>query len=366
VSTTDPTRRLLEYVRGQLANPAPEYAEPPVAISGGYDTEILSFRLRGAPAEWSRPLILRRLGPEHDPNRALRERDIQNAVADLGFPAPRVLAASADPGPIDGAFLVMERIPGRPMLEVRKIGAADVLSRTQLRLHALDTDALLRTAGRTGGRDAMTFDGLLAQCARRIAARSIHGLGRAVDWLTARRPAEPARPAICHGDFHPQNILMEDGVVTGVIDWPNALVADPAYDVATTRVILGLVPLELSTLPTAARILLTATRPLLLAQYLAGYRRGRPIDGRALGYYEAAACLRQLVRIGEQRLTAASAGRAPGPLDASSFGDRLCARFSRITGIAPTLPAAPAPTSRLLDSMGLRADDDRRGRRSDL
>ena len=86
-------------------------------------------------------------------------------------------------------------------------------------------------------------------------------------------------------------------------------------------------------------MLLSAARPLLLALYLAGYRRGRAIDGRALGYYEAAACMRQLIRIAEQRLTAAAAGRAPGPLDAGSFGDRLCARFARITGIAPALPA---------------------------
>jgi aminoglycoside phosphotransferase (APT) family kinase protein len=323
--------RLLEYLRGELRDPALEYAEPPVAISGGYDTEIWAFRLQRAPAEWSLPLILRRLAPEYDPSRALRERDIQNAVAGLGFPAPRVLAASADPGALDGAFLIMERMPGRPMLEVRKIGVAAVLSRTQLQLHALDAGPLLPAA--------VTFDGLLAEFGRRIAARSLHGLGRGLDWLTVHRPAEATRPVICHGDFHPQNILMEHGVVTGVIDWPNALVAHPAYDVATTRIILGLVPVGLSTLPAVARVLVRAARPLLLARYLATYRRGRPIDDRALGYYEAAACMRQLIRIGEQRLTAAAAGRAPGPLDASSFGDRLCARFAWITGVAPAVPA---------------------------
>jgi aminoglycoside phosphotransferase (APT) family kinase protein len=323
--------RLLEYLRGELKDPALEYAEPPVAISGGYDTEILAFRLRRAPAEWSRPLILRLLAPQYDPSRALRERDIQNAVADLGFPAPRVLAASADPATLDRGFLIMERMPGRPMLEVRKIGVAAVLARTQLRLHALDADPLLGAA--------MTFDGLLDQFGRRIAALPLRGLGKALDWLTAHRHVEPTRPVICHGDFHPQNILMEHGVVTGVIDWPNALVADPAYDVATTRVLLGLVPLELSTLPALARVLVSAARPLLLARYLAGYRRGRPIDDPVLGYYEAAACMRQLIRIGEQRLIAAAAGHAPGPLDASSFGDRLCARFARISGVAPALPA---------------------------
>ena len=154
----------------------------------------------------------------------------------------------------------------------------------------------------------------------------------------AHRPAPGAERPVIARRLHTQNILMEGGVVTGVIDWPNALVAHPAYDVASTRIILGLVPLELSPLPTIARVLVSAARPLLLALYLAGYRRCRPIDGGTLAYYEAAACMRQLVRIGEQRLTAAAAGRAPGPLDGGSFGDRLCARFARITGIAPVLP----------------------------
>lgn len=59
-----------------------------------------------------------------------------------------------------------------------------------------------------------------------------------------------------------------------------------------------------------------------------------------VAYYEAASCMRLLVRVAEHRLSAAAEAVAPGPLDASSFGERLCARFARITGIAPRLPAA--------------------------
>jgi hypothetical protein len=33
---------------------------------------------------------------------------VQNALATLGYPAPRVLAASADPAPLGGGFLVMD------------------------------------------------------------------------------------------------------------------------------------------------------------------------------------------------------------------------------------------------------------------
>ena len=78
----------------------------------------------------------------------------------------------------------------------------------------------------------------------------------------------------------------------------------------------------------------------MVARYMAGYRRCRPIDPGTLRYYEAAACMRQLIRVWGARV-AAAAGRAPlDALDASRFGDRLAARFSRLTGVPLALPKA--------------------------
>jgi aminoglycoside phosphotransferase (APT) family kinase protein len=332
--------RLLDHLRAELGAPALEFAEAPFPLGGGFDTAIRAFRLAGASGGWARPLILRVLGPEHDPARALREEAVQNAVAGLGFPAPRVLAASADPSLLGGPFLVMERLPGRPMLDVQRLGVAAVLARTQLALHALDAGPLLDEMARIGARDAVTFDGMLAQLAARIARHSLDGLGCVVEWLR-RSPPPAARPAICHGDLHPQNILMAGGAVSGVVDWPNTVVADPAYDVASTRIILGLVPLGLLAAPITLRGLLAVVRPIALARHLVLYRRERAIGARELGYYEVASALRHLVRAAEQRQAAASGARPLGPLDASSFGERLCARVARLTGVAPTIPAAP-------------------------
>jgi len=44
-----------------------------------------------------------------------------------------------------------------------------------------------------------------------------------------------------------------------------------------------------------------------------------------------------MLRVAENRSSAASRA-ALNPLDASSFGERLSARFARLTGITPTLP----------------------------
>jgi hypothetical protein len=114
---TELTQPLLEHLRGELDEPGLDYAEPLTPITGGYDTRIFAFRLSGAPGHFSIPLILRVLGRQHLSARALSERAIQNAVAGLGYPAPRVLLASPDPTILGGAFLVMERLPGRPLLD---------------------------------------------------------------------------------------------------------------------------------------------------------------------------------------------------------------------------------------------------------
>jgi aminoglycoside phosphotransferase (APT) family kinase protein len=154
-------------------------------------------------------------------------------------------------------------------------------------------------------------------------------------WLESERPAEPARLAICHGDFHPHNVLSDGGRVTGVLDWPNALVADPAFDVASTRVILRFAPVELAGVSRPVRVLMRVGRVLLARRYVAGYRRRRPLDPKVLAYYEAASIMRALVRTAEAR------GRTDAPanlLDASRFADELAAHFARITGIRPGLP----------------------------
>src|SRR5262249_44542216 len=87
----------------------------------------------------------------------------------------------------------------------------------------------------------------------------VRSLEPAMTWLFDHRPTTEQRRVICHGDFHPQNILMAHGTVTGVIDWPIATVAEPAFDVASTRVILESVPLELLGIPPAFRVVLPAS-----------------------------------------------------------------------------------------------------------
>jgi len=75
----------------------------------------------------------------------------------------------------------------------------------------------------------------------------------------ARRPAPSARRHFLHRDFHPCNVLFQDGKLSGVIDWVNACRGMAGVDVAHCRWNLALM-----------YGLATADRFLRLYQELAG------------------------------------------------------------------------------------------------
>lgn len=47
----------------------------------------------------------------------------------------------------------------------------------------------------------------------------------------------PEGDSVCHGDFHPDNVLLSDDDVT-IIDWMDASRGNPLADIARTSIIL--------------------------------------------------------------------------------------------------------------------------------
>jgi len=96
------------------------------------------------------------------------------------------------------------------------------------------------------------------------------------DSALARLDELPDGDRLCHGDFHPANLLpARDGYA--VIDWTAGSRGHPAADVARTRLLIGggEVPPDA---PLAVRRLEKLGRRFLLAGYLHGYRGEQPLD----------------------------------------------------------------------------------------
>ena len=277
----DLSRRLLAYLRDAHGGDRLVYAAPPARMQGGSDTHTYRFELRGGPPELERPLVLRLFPKVHGPSRALREGFVQNMLAGAGCPAPRVHAACTDLSILGGAFVVMEHLPGELMVFSPLETVPDMLAKAHAALHRLDPNPIAEALRERGWAVLLHRpERDLAQLKRRTLRRPrFHPI---VDWLSAHCPPPPARASVCHGDFHPFNLLVRDARLTGILDWANFKIADPMMDVASTMMLSAVV---------GRRLLSVADAELVAERYLASYRAERDTDPEALVYYRTWHCV---------------------------------------------------------------------------
>jgi aminoglycoside phosphotransferase (APT) family kinase protein len=291
---------LLARLRALDACEGATYAEAPDALVGGYDTAIFSFRLSGTAAPWDRALILRLFRPEHD-DRPRIEAAVQNAVADVGYPCPRVVLAGGGDRIGGRPYMIMERVGGRPLIRYitspgrMTLRATPVLAEAHARLHALDAMVFRERLVANGLTDAdlhcMTFEAEFQDVAEIVAGLKVAALMDVLAWLEAHRPVEASR-VICHGDFHPVNVMLQPDGTYHVIDWTMIRFAEPEYDIARSVILWRRAPIDRTLVRGVERALIGIGRRTLLWRYGRLYRRWRAVDEERLRYYEAFDALR--------------------------------------------------------------------------
>ncbi|MBN1430584.1 MAG: phosphotransferase [Anaerolineae bacterium] len=91
---------------------------------------------------------------------------------------------------------------------------------------------------------------------------------------------QPEGASLCHGDFHPDNILLSaQGPVT--IDWMTGTRGHPPADVARTSLIIQTAGLPAG-IPAHIRLFIDVSRALLYAIYLNRYLQLRPTERREI------------------------------------------------------------------------------------
>jgi Ser/Thr protein kinase RdoA (MazF antagonist) len=183
------------------------------------------------------------------------------------------LQALADRRHLAPAFVETTEVAGRPALVSERVSGDDLLARLSKK------PWLVRKVASTLGRAhaAMhdhlapdTLPDLRDELARRIeSAKALpeHHATAALERLWAL----PTGDRLCHGDYHPQNVLgtLKDPVI---IDWGDASRGAPAADVARTLLLLRMGELPPDT-PAPMRALTAVGRGILARRYLAVYRR---------------------------------------------------------------------------------------------
>jgi aminoglycoside phosphotransferase (APT) family kinase protein len=279
-----------------------------------------------------------------DAHHAAHEIAIQRSVAEQGYPAPAVHLADATNASLGRPFILMDRAEGQPLLanlDLRRALATlprilatlpGILAQQLTALHRLDPEPTRRALAAAGALDQV--DGtasMLTPLSSSPGVVHVAGLRYALEWLDANEP--PARRAVvCHGDLHPLNLLAIGTNVTAVIDWTAARLADPAYDVACTAVLLAQAPIAA---PTAVQPALRAVGRSLARRFVNQYRRHNELDPDQLRWYEAWQCTRSLAEVANWRL-AGHAIHGDHPFETSAAGIRR--QLEKVTGINVSLP----------------------------
>jgi len=217
---------------------------------------------------WGDGRVLRLFGEGASEQYAMREMNAFRIANEAQLPCPAVYPGNTPDGlvRIEGRLgFVMDRVEGPSMLQIltkqpwRLVSFARAMAAFHLGLH----------------RQHVTDLPSQRQRFEAIAAWIGNVLGSSIgDRVRAALDRLPDDDALCHGDFHPDNILLGDCGAT-IIDWGPATTGAAAADVAWTAYLFkhaGYPP----GMNRWQRLMLAAFRRLFYAVYKRAYARRAP------------------------------------------------------------------------------------------
>jgi len=195
----------------------------------------------------------------------LREARVSRIANEIGLPAPAVYDADTEDGlwEIDDRLgILYDWVEGPTMLRdlMRRPWMVIAYSKAMAALHAQ-----MHAEAGAGLPDARQRIGSVIEQMTESLSESQRA--QALDALAAL----PAGNRVCHGDFHPDNILLQEGGPV-IVDWGPASCGHPLADVAWTYLLFTVTggPVDTSL---AMRLFLLLFRSLTLKVYLRTYFR---------------------------------------------------------------------------------------------
>jgi aminoglycoside phosphotransferase (APT) family kinase protein len=312
------------------------FEEAPRRLLGGNQTFVHTFRLARTDPPWDAPLVLRILRPHRDESQVLFETVVQNALVPL---APPVLLYDLDATLLGGAFQIMERASGRALLmgeigqDTQGLGMLRsfvigfrhavfgpwprMLAETHARLHALPQEAVVDALDAVGMGERVNLARRIDRIEGPAEELGLVELRPVVTWLRESEPTLPGQRVVCHGDLFPNQVFVENGLVTQVIDWADATLAPPEFD-------LGIICAGIESLPLVG---LGALQRKLAQRFRSSYERLHPLEPEAFRFGAAERIGRTMVALA---LHQAGRGPAPVPYDRRGGARRLSAYLRRL------------------------------------
>ncbi len=206
-------------------------------IAGGRSN--LTYVVSDGTRNWvvRRPPLGHVLATAHDMEREYR---VITALRDTSVPVPLTYALCRDPDVIGAPFYVMAKVDGIPYRTAKQIASLGPARTRAIAERMVDTLAVLHAVvpAAVGLAEFGRPEGFLARQVRRwkqqldaSRSRLIEGIDE-LHALLAAHPPDGASPAIVHGDYRLDNLLVgADDKIAAVVDWEMATLGDPLTDV---------------------------------------------------------------------------------------------------------------------------------------
>ena len=180
------------------------------------------------------------LATAHDTDREYRVMSALHAAQ--AVPVPQCLARCDDIAVTGAAFIVMDFVDGQilrtsgdavALTSAQAAAATAALINAQVAFHTVDLQAVgLATLGRHDGYVARQLKRWVTQV-ERADTRPLPLLHELHDALSAAIPAERAAPALAHGDYRFDNVVLDNAFdIAAVLDWELCTTGDPIADFA--------------------------------------------------------------------------------------------------------------------------------------
>jgi aminoglycoside phosphotransferase (APT) family kinase protein len=206
-------------------------------ISGGRSN--LTYEVSDGTRTWvvRRPPLGHVLATAHDMGREYR---VITALRDTDVPVPLTYALCTDPDVLGAPFYVMSKVDGVPYRTADQLAEVGPIRARAIAEHMIGTLAVLHAVppAEVGLADFGRPEGFLARQVRRwkqqldaSRSRPLAGIDE-LHALLAADPPDGSPPAIVHGDYRLDNVLVDaDDKVAAVVDWEMATLGDPLTDV---------------------------------------------------------------------------------------------------------------------------------------
>jgi aminoglycoside phosphotransferase (APT) family kinase protein len=206
-------------------------------ISGGRSN--LTYEVSDGTRTWvvRRPPLGHVLATAHDMGREYR---VITALRDTDVPVPLTYALCTDPDVLGAPFYVMSKVDGVPYRTADQLAEVGPIRARAIAEHMIGTLAVLHAVppAAVGLADFGRPEGFLARQVRRWKQQLDASRSRPLDGidelhaLLAADPPDGSPPAIVHGDYRLDNVLVDaDDKVAAVVDWEMATLGDPLTDV---------------------------------------------------------------------------------------------------------------------------------------